>query len=726
MKVEDFFQLASDIFCVVGADGYFKKVNPAFCNILGYSEEQLLSKPAVCFIYPGDADTTLGAYKDPGNPPEIFQNRYLTASGAIKWLSWGKVILADDGYFYASARDVTHEKELAKRLCQSNKELQTILDSTVDIICSISAEGTFLSMNKAVESVLGYSAEEVIGKASNEFVYPPDLAATKATAREILAGAEITNFENRYFRKDGSVISIVWSANWSEERQAVFCIGRNAVQRKKQEELLIQSEQRFRGLVEEGTDFILILNAEGKYIYASSNVSRLGYTAEYLVEKTPFDLTHPDDLQMLLANFQKVLDSDRVKVPTFRFRHADGSWRYLSTVATNRLHDPSIRGIVANARDVTELMIQNLNLELELEVLEMNTCSTYSTSAIVGRYLQGLSKLFTHMKFDVNLVNRHRTHLIPLFEENELPAVLRDGQRNEFRITPDRGACGAAAFYKQAVIVEDVNQHPATSTLKDFLASINIRSCWSYPIINESEEVVATLAVHQDVVKRPDESDEVLISRAVTILKIILQSQQTRTNLQLSSERHRYATMAANDAIYDWDIVHDELFWGEGFEKVLGYKEDTTCISWWVERLHPDDLESINSSLQCVLGDKDKCYWQAEYRWRKADGTYAHIVESSYIIRDSERRAVRMVGALQDITRIKEHQQQILKQNKLLREIAQINSHHIRKPLANILGLIEAVKHSDQESLPELLALLGRSGEELDEIIREIARKTIA
>ena len=83
-----------------------------------------------------------------------------------------------------------------------------------------------------------------------------------------------------------------------------------------------------------------------------------------------------------------------------------------------------------------------------------------------------------------------------------------------------------------------------------------------------------------------------------------------------------------------------------------------------------------------------------------------------------------MVGAMQDHTKVYEHQYQVLKQNNTLREIAQINSHHIRKPLANILGLISTIKVAEVSEVGELIGLLETSGHELDEITREIAKKT--
>src|ERR1700712_1016276 len=91
--LEYFFELSPDLLCVVGYDGYFKKINPAVSKTLGYTDEELFAAPLNFFVHPEDRDITAQKHKaiTEGEPLLDFENRYIAKSGAIIWLSWTSV-----------------------------------------------------------------------------------------------------------------------------------------------------------------------------------------------------------------------------------------------------------------------------------------------------------------------------------------------------------------------------------------------------------------------------------------------------------------------------------------------------------------------------------------------------------------------------------------------------------------------------------------------------------
>jgi PAS domain S-box-containing protein len=109
-----FFEISADLFFIAGYDGYFKKVNPAVCQLLGYSEEELFKKPINDFVYQEDLETTILSREKvkSGNPLLDFENRYVTKSGEIVWLSWTSVPHKDGELVYAIAKNVTERKKL--------------------------------------------------------------------------------------------------------------------------------------------------------------------------------------------------------------------------------------------------------------------------------------------------------------------------------------------------------------------------------------------------------------------------------------------------------------------------------------------------------------------------------------------------------------------------------------------------------------------------------------
>ncbi|CAN5501656.1 hypothetical protein BH23BAC1_BH23BAC1_25180 [soil metagenome] len=134
-----FFELSLDLLCIAGFDGYFKHVNPAFSNLLGYSNDELRSRPVNEFIYIKDRDIT-SSYREnikKGIPLVNFENRYITKKGELIWLAWTSIPLTEKKIVYAIAKNVTHRKKLEedrntilKNLSKSNNELKHISYTT--------------------------------------------------------------------------------------------------------------------------------------------------------------------------------------------------------------------------------------------------------------------------------------------------------------------------------------------------------------------------------------------------------------------------------------------------------------------------------------------------------------------------------------------------------------------------------------------------------------------
>lgn len=132
-KLEPFFELSPDLLIIAGYDGYFRKINPAVSNLLGYSEAELFARPIKDFIYPEDKDITAKrrANLTQNNPLLNFENRYVTKSGEVVWLSWTSIPLDSEQLVYAIAKNITHKKMLEEQrnllltnLTQVNKDLK--------------------------------------------------------------------------------------------------------------------------------------------------------------------------------------------------------------------------------------------------------------------------------------------------------------------------------------------------------------------------------------------------------------------------------------------------------------------------------------------------------------------------------------------------------------------------------------------------------------------------
>ncbi|WP_100611131.1 PAS domain S-box protein [Confluentibacter lentus] len=253
--------------------------------------------------------------------------------------------------FMIVGQDVTDKEKLFRQ----SQEAMHIMNASLDVICSIDENGIFISVSHAAVDVWGYQPEELVGKAYLELVYEEDLELTRQVAIDIMSGKAVTTFENRYIKKNGNIAYNIWSARWDSETKIMYAIARNANEKRKADQVLAESEKRFKALVQEGSDLIAILDIEGNYKYVSpTSIAILGFTPEEFLGKSPFEFIHPEDIENTMQSLGKIATENRVAVQPFRFKNKDGQWHWIETVLTNMLEHPSIQGIVANSRDITE------------------------------------------------------------------------------------------------------------------------------------------------------------------------------------------------------------------------------------------------------------------------------------------------------------------------------------------------------------------------------------
>lgn len=136
---DNFFNISADFICIAGFDGYFKRINPAVSKLLGFTEEELYSRPISSFVYSPDLQITIETREEvyKNNPLLNFENRYVTKNGEIVWLSWTSMPVQSEKLVYAIAKNITHKKKveeernlLLTNLTQINKELTLLSHKT--------------------------------------------------------------------------------------------------------------------------------------------------------------------------------------------------------------------------------------------------------------------------------------------------------------------------------------------------------------------------------------------------------------------------------------------------------------------------------------------------------------------------------------------------------------------------------------------------------------------
>jgi PAS domain S-box-containing protein len=208
LERDRFFNLSRDLLGIAGFDGHFKRVNPAWETVLGYTAQELTSQPFLNFVHPDDRAKTAAeaARLIAGGETVGFENRYRCKTGTYRWLLWIARSLPRDGVIYASGRDTTERRQIEENLRLSEERLRLMVESLRDYaVFMLSPEGKVMSWNPGAERINGYTAGEIIGQNFSRF-YPADKIAEKFPEQELTRAAENGRFEDESWRirKDGS------------------------------------------------------------------------------------------------------------------------------------------------------------------------------------------------------------------------------------------------------------------------------------------------------------------------------------------------------------------------------------------------------------------------------------------------------------------------------------------------------------------------------------------
>ncbi|HEY2712031.1 MAG TPA: PAS domain S-box protein [Chthoniobacterales bacterium] len=219
----------------------------------------------------------------------------------VVWVIFGDICLGISCLRSTQEMRATANRTAALETSQHSNQL--IMDNSRDVICANDYRGRFVTVSAACEALWGYKPEELIGKTCADLVHPDDRERSRLANLEIMAGHPVTNFENRYLRKDGTVVDVLWSAYWSEHDGTMFQVARDITQRKRAEAALEKSNRQLASahqanqlIMDNSQDVICSFDAQGRFLSVNAACQRLwGYEAEELIGRVYLALVHPED-----------------------------------------------------------------------------------------------------------------------------------------------------------------------------------------------------------------------------------------------------------------------------------------------------------------------------------------------------------------------------------------------------------------------------------------------
>lgn len=432
-------------------------------------------------------------------------------------------------------------------------------------------------------------------------------------------------------------------------------------ERKKAEEKIKHSNERYEHVTKATYDAIWEWDILNNLIYRAEGFERsFGFNLNELnkPETVWGNFIHAEDRQKTNDSLESTLKSDKnYWNQEYRLIKPNGEQSYVEDRAyILRNEAGEAQRVIGALRDITERKYYHDIETLEREVLERNARGEKTFEEVIEKYILGIQKLHPGMICSMQKLQNNRLYNLasPNLPEDYLAAIYG------VEIGNNVGSCGTAAFLKEKIIVTDIATDFRWAKYKELAAKAGLRACWSNPIFDAKNNVVATFAIYYRKIKTPSAQEENTINRAGNILQTLLESHQRQAALLESNQRYLNVTKATFDAIWDWDISANNVYWGESYWQLFGEMEDEhlTDVEKVRARLHPEEKENILASAGAALEGKN-LNWALEHRYLKNDFTYAYVLNKALIVRDANGNAVRVFGAMQDITQQKKEEQRL-------------------------------------------------------------------
>jgi two-component system cell cycle sensor histidine kinase/response regulator CckA len=266
-------------------------------------------------------------------------------------------------------RDITERKKLEETLRASEEKYRLITENMVDCVALVDKNSTYQYVTPSYRKILGYSPEDIIGITGLSLTHPDDLERiTRIYLEGIEHGWREVDFETRSRHKDGHYVPMEVRVRVLNDSQGKVTGGvfasRDISRRKKMEEVLRESEEKYRLIAENMADFISILDMNLRFTYISPSIIRLrGLTVEEAMEETIDKVMTPESLKIVLAAYEEEMkleasgkaESNRTRILELEEYRKDGSTIWVeSTLSYLRNKDNRPVGILATTRDITQ------------------------------------------------------------------------------------------------------------------------------------------------------------------------------------------------------------------------------------------------------------------------------------------------------------------------------------------------------------------------------------
>lgn len=420
-------------------------------------------------------------------------------------------------------------------------------------------------------------------------------------------------------------------------------------------------------------------------------------------------------------------------VSEYRFRHLDGSFRQVFDRAVFlRDKQGKVTRMIGAMRDITDSWHQQGFLRIEKKIFKQSNGLNSRPEQLCNDLVLGVETLHPNLRCAVITVNSQQfmhTIAAPGLDPQYVREI--DG----LQIGPHVTSFGKAMYTGKPVICTNTRTDAAWQNFGFLVRTYGLVACWAWPVFAPNQTVLGALVVYCAEERTPNDLELKAMNRCQNMLQLIFGNSDAAAQIRLYNERLNSVMKATHDLVWDWNLETGVFFRDQTcMQQVYGVQEagSLSNIYHLLERVHPDDRTLLERRINEALTQPAAAKFEIEYRFLNDAGEYNYIFDRAVVIRSSDGKAVRMVGAAQNITERKRMEQTFLQQeldkqrliSKATIETQEKERGHIGKELHdNVNQILTTTKlylelaQTDPELKDELIA---KSGGNIAHVINEI------
>ncbi len=482
----------------------------------------------------------------------------------------------------------------------------------------------FLDVNQVAVLHYGYSKNEFLSMTILDIRPKEEAGKLLAAVSKYNVQAEKPKKRWLHQKKNGEIITVNVTSHTLEKnnRKIVLIVAEDITAKVQAEKRLKQSQEQYKTLFESNPlpTFIYDTNSMRFLKVNQAAIAHYGFTKAEFLQMTLPDIHPEEQLELLYERMKEIQKSVNVSARHWKHKKKNGEIIFVNLNSiVIRYHGQDARLLVVH--DVTSNVLAEKKLITSNERFEL---AAKAASEALWEWDVGNDSIYTSPVYK------------DLFGFEIDPALTFEG-------------------WQDCIHPEDRKQvlHSFHETIED-----PSKDNWQYEYrYRKADGGYLFISDHFLIIR----NEAGKAQRVIGALQDISQRKEAEHEILISNERFAMASKATSDAIYDWDITRNALVWGEGMYQLFGYQSEEISLANWESHVHESERDGVLKSLYQTLADKDKKFWRKEYRFRKKDGEYRYVVEKGYIIRNESGQAIRMIGAIQDITDIKQKEIELTK-----------------------------------------------------------------